>query len=94
LKKKSGVFVKINYKSNCGFDSKNSIYERKNAAEEGIELRKYLLCAGVLNKDGGMMIFQAESIEEAKEIATNNPFTKSSVYRYEILNSDIISLGC
>lgn len=93
MKKKSGLFVKINYK-NCENNCKNNTADiRRNSKIEESPFKKYLLCGGVLNKEGGTMIFQASNMEEAEAIAANNPFTGSKVYRYEILNGDVISLS-
>ena len=91
MKKKSGLFVKINF-DNRG-EAHRSEYEIKRSRTDKDELRKYLLCAGVFNKNGGTIIFQANNMEEAEDIAANNPFAKSNRYRYEILNGDIISLS-
>lgn len=89
MKKKSGLFVKINYKM-----SADDIYNitDKRAKTNSINLTKYLYCAGTFNKNGGTMIFRAENFEEAKLILDNNPFINMDKYNYEILSRNSIYL--
>lgn len=89
MKKKSGLFVKINYKMNVE-DMDNIIDKR--AKTKGVNLTKYLYCAGTFNKNGGTMIFRAENFEEAKFILDNNPFINMDKYNYEILSKNSIYL--
>ncbi|MBU5592194.1 hypothetical protein KQI89_10515 [Clostridium sp. MSJ-4] len=88
MKKKSGLFVRINYK--VDLTSKRSSNKDNNLHNSNYT--KYLVCAGVYNKDGGTMIFQARDIDEAKDIINNNPFSDTPMYSYEILSKDNISL--
>ena len=91
MKKSGGIFVKINYKMDQSLtdrrndrkvnDLKNSIYN------------KYLACAGIFNKNGGSMIFQARDLVEAEEIIKTNPFINNSFYSYEILSKNSIALS-
>lgn len=89
MKKKGGLFVKINYSRDERLKSKD--YKDKSVGNDS-NFSKYLLCAGVYNKNGGTMIFQAKDIEEAKDIISNNPFSHTKMYNYEILSVDNISL--
>lgn len=92
MKKKEGLFVKINYKMD--FNSRG-IKEKGKGERESLHnsnFKKYLFCAGVYNKNGGTMIFQAKDLDEAKDIIYNNPFCNAPVYNYEILNKDNIAL--
>jgi hypothetical protein len=90
MKKKSGYFVKINY-DNCGRDG-NSINNSSFAKSNEMNLKKYLLCAGIFNKKGNTIIFQANDMSEAEDIINNNPFRESRIYSYEILKNDRIAL--
>ncbi|WP_017414788.1 MULTISPECIES: hypothetical protein [Clostridium] len=40
------------------------------------EASKYFLCGGILNKNGGKLIFKARNIEEVNEFAKSNPMAK------------------
>ncbi|WP_029451590.1 hypothetical protein [Clostridium algidicarnis] len=89
MKKKSGLFVKINYKMDLG------LRKKLNNESKAVNLKysKYLVCAGVYNKNGGTMIFRAKDINEAEDIVKNNPFSNTPMYSYEILSKDNISLS-
>ncbi|AYE34387.1 hypothetical protein [Clostridium septicum] len=63
MKKNSGIFVKLNYKTIGEF--KSLIIDRDIIT---IEEEKYLMCAGKYNKDGWTFVFKASSIKEAEEL--------------------------
>lgn len=90
MTKKSGLFVKINYK-NAG-KQKAGMRKYNVEASNSTYLTKFLYCAGVLNKNGGTMIFRAKDMDEADYIAKNNPFVSCDTYAYEIFHGDVISL--
>ena len=90
MKKKNGLFVKISY-NNIGM-VQNEDRNKDVHINHDMKQKKYLLCAGVLNKQGGTMIFQASNMDEAQHIINNNPFPASKVYSYEILKGDVIAL--
>lgn len=82
MKKNSGIFVKLNYKTIGEF--KSLIIDRDIITTEE---EKYLMCAGKYNKDGWTFVFKASSIKEAEElINTKSIHTKRVVNR----NSHII----
>ncbi len=89
MKKKNGLFVKINYKMDLNILKQVKEYKHNR---QGDLSNKYLLCAGTYNKDGGTMIFRAKDIDEAKYIIDNNPFTNMDMYTYEILSKNSIYL--
>lgn len=91
MQKKSGLFVKINY-NNYTFDKDKLEKDKSFSRSNEMNLKKYLLCAGMLNKNGGTFIFQAKNMDEAEDIGNNNPFINSKIYSYEILKGDSIKL--
>ncbi|MDT8716755.1 hypothetical protein IAI10_08800 [Clostridium sp. 19966] len=88
MTKKDGLFVKINYGNLKGINDK----QKQENINKNRELKKFLYCAGVLNKNGGTMIFRADNIDEANYIVSNNPFVHCEAYKYEILNNNVIKL--
>lgn len=70
MTKNLGIFVKINYK--LDEESKKTIRE-KNVKNKEMSLSKYLWCGGTYNKNGGTLIFQANNLEEAQRIISENP---------------------
>lgn len=90
MTKHNGVFIKIHYKMD-GFmkdKSKSSFRNCRNS-----DNNKFVICGGVYNRDGGTMILHASDLEEAKNIANNNPFAKLESYSFEILNNKSINLA-
>ena len=51
----------------------------KNIAKE-----RYLLGGGFSNFDGGLILFEAENLEEAQKIAKNDPVIERGFYECEI----------
>lgn len=91
MTKSAGIFVKINYKMDM--ESRNRIREKKMNYKSN-NSSKYLLCGGTYNKNGGTFIFQADSLEEAQLIVSDNPFVDTSSYSFEILSKNNIRLCC
>jgi hypothetical protein len=92
MTKREGLFVKINYNNNGGTSENRINSDTGVSKSKDISVKKYLLCAGVFNKNGGTMIFQAKNMDEAELIVNNNPFVGSRIYNYEILKGDVIVL--
>lgn len=90
MTKRDGLFVRINYKNLKKRQSKKN--GNVIGANSDTYVTKFLYCAGVLNKDGGTMIFRAKDMDEADYIANNNPFVNSDMYKYEIFQGNVIAL--
>lgn len=82
MRRSSGVFVKLNYKS-MG-ETKSLIIDRQNDVTK--ESDKYLMCAGKYDKSGWTLVFKARNIEEAELLINNNPFKNSIGYNAEMYN--------
>ena len=66
----NGLFIELKYKADgMGLEGMNLI---QNTFKEG---SKYLICGGILNKNGGKLIFKARTIEEANAFTKKNPMT-------------------
>lgn len=70
MNKRMGYFVKINFKNCMKCSVKDFNLLKKNKTNS-----KYLLYAGVLNKNGTTIVFRADDEKEAIEIALTNPYT-------------------
>lgn len=80
---RTNVIVRINYK--VDEDMKKFRKENKNSYLE-LDSSKYLLWGGTYKKRCGSLIVEANTYEDAKKLAYNNPFMGSSYYSYEILD--------
>ncbi len=97
IKKGSLLYVRIDYKIEekelTQQDFQDHLDYVINTAKE-----RYLLGGGFSNTDGGMIIFEAKNLDEAKEIANNDPIIQRGIYacdvfswRLEVLSEDITS---
>lgn len=90
MTKNYGVFVKIKY--NLNKEEKSKLKNNKHGYKEN-KFSKYLLCGGVINKNGGTIILQANDFNEAEQIVKNNPFVNLDSYSFEILSKNSLSLN-
>ena len=83
LRKGSKLFVRVDYKDGekglTHQDIQDHLTYVGNVAKE-----RYFLGGGFANTDGGMCIYEATNIEEAQEVADNDPIIVSGLYRCEI----------
>ncbi|MPQ44387.1 hypothetical protein [Clostridium tarantellae] len=88
--KSSGIFVKINYKlQSCIKNNRSHLAKTYKDSNKP----KYILCAGIYNKNGGTIIFHANNFKEAENIINNNPFINAENYSFEILSKNYINLS-
>ena len=83
LKKGSTLYVRVDHKAEekniAPHDFEDHLTYVRNVAEE-----RYFIGGGFSNIDGGMCLFEAKNLEEAQNIAQNDPIIKKGLYRYEI----------
>lgn len=71
---KNGLFIELKYKADGkGLDGINFL------EDDTVRGSKYMLCGGVLNKNGGRLLFKARNIQEANEFAKRNPLSAKIV---------------
>lgn len=90
MTKSSGMFVKINYKTN-GTNKLHGNQKVKNYNNTAVS--KYVLCGGSYFRNRGTIVFHANNFKEAEEIISNNPFVLYEDYSFEIVSRNSISLG-
>ncbi|MTI65489.1 MAG: hypothetical protein FH753_02700 [Firmicutes bacterium] len=57
---------------------------------KNIATKRYFMGGGFTNKIGGMIIYEAKNLKEAKEIADNDPLIKRDLYTYELIEWDLV----
>ncbi len=73
--KNKDLFIELKYKANGqGLEGINFLGEDTTVGEQ-----RYMLCGGVLNKNGGKLLFKARDIQEANEFTKRNPLTSKMV---------------
>lgn len=97
LKEGSILYLRIDYR----------IGDRQETEQDGQDCMEYLqnlakeryLIAGLLGNmetesiDGAMMLFEAKNIEEAQEIANNDPIIQRGFYRCEVHQWNVMLLS-
>lgn len=51
---------------------------------EGIARERFFMGGGFVKKSGGMIVFEAKDIEEAKKIVNGDPLISRNLYRYDL----------
>ena len=62
----------------------NQDYQDHLAYVENIAGERYLLGGGFLNADGGMLLFEAENLEDAQRVAFGDPIITKGYYRCDV----------
>ncbi len=83
MKKGDKLFVRIDYR-NDKKDFESSDFEDHIEYLEGVAKERTFLGGGFEKENGGMIIFKAKNIEEAKNIANNDPLIKRELYTYKL----------
>lgn len=88
LKEGSVLYVRIDYKIGEQIESEQDAMDCMEYLEK-IAKERYLVAGlfGDMEKEemnGAMMLFEASSLEEAKEITEKDPIIERGFYRYEL----------
>lgn len=87
--KSNSLFVRINY-SVDNEAKENHRYKAHIVKNDNVQKR--MICAGIYTKNGGMLIYKAKDIQEARDMAGNNIISKSESRKYIEIKKDIVSL--
>lgn len=92
MKKGDKLFVRVDYKVE---ESSSSSKDFNDHIEylSGVASERYFVGGGFSNTSGGMIIFEAKDLVEAKEIADKDPLIKRNLYRYELFEWDLVILS-
>ena len=92
LKKGSILYVRIDYKVEekemTQQDFQDHLTYVKNSAKE-----RYLLGGGLENINGGMILFEAENLEEAQKIAHSDPIIERGIYKCDVYKWELVVLS-
>ena len=91
LKKGSKLFVridKVGVKNMTQQDFQDHIDYLENIAKD-----RFFLGGGLLNINGGMILCEAESFEEAQKVFHNDPIIERELYQCEIYEWELVILS-
>lgn len=60
---------------------------------EGVASERYFVGGGFANQPGGMIIFKAKDLVEAKKIADHDPLIEKNLYTYELHEWDLVIIS-
>lgn len=92
VKKGDKLFVRIDYKNNEKKVDAND-YKAHIDYLENIAAERFFIGGGFENEKGGMIIFKANNLREAKEITKNDPIIKRGFYTFKIYRWNLVLLS-
>jgi len=92
VRKGDKLFVRIDYRNKDKEFGSNDFEEHIDYLKK-VAKERYFIGGGFENEKGGMIIFKANDIKKAKEIAENDPIIKRGLYTYKIYEWNLALLS-
>lgn len=89
MNKGEKLFVRIDYRIEENDFSSSDFKDHIEYVTE-ISFGRKFIGGGFANTKGGMIIFEARDLDEAKEICDNDPLIIKDLYRYELRQWDLV----
>ncbi len=92
MKKNDKLFVRIDH-MNPDSDSTSADFEEHSGYVRALSAERYLIAGGFRNAKGGMIVFEAKDIDEAKTITEKDPFIMKKLFSYELYEWELFILS-
>lgn len=92
MKKGDKLFVRIDSKVE-GNTSTPSDFDDHITYLSRVASERYFIGGGFSNAVGGMIIFEAKDLAEAKEVAGQDPLIERNLYRCDLFEWDLVILS-
>ncbi|WP_315066929.1 YciI family protein [uncultured Clostridium sp.] len=92
MKKGDKLFVRIDYK-NEELEITEKDFQDHVEYLKGVAAGRYFVGGGFSNARGGMIIFEAKDLEEAKMIAKKDPIIERGLFRVKVYEWDLVILS-
>lgn len=92
MKKGDKLFVRVDYKNNV-LETTEKDFQDNVKYLNGIATERYFVGGGFANASGGMIIFKAKDLQDAKMIAEKDPIIQRGLYRVEVYEWDLLILS-
>ncbi|OOM80203.1 YciI family protein [Clostridium sp. BL-8] len=92
MKKGDKLFVRIDYK-NEELETTEKDFQDHVEYLKGVAAERYFVGGGFSNARGGMIIFEAKDLEEAKNIAKKDPIIERGLFRVKVYEWDLLILS-
>lgn len=89
MRKGDKLFARIDYKVEGTKTSPDDFNDHIKYLTR-VASERYFVGGGFSNTVGGMIIYEAKDLPEAKEVASNDPLIKRNLYRYELFEWDLV----
>lgn len=92
MKKGDRLFVRIDYKNN-ELETTSQDFQDHVEYLKGVAAERYFVGGGFNNATGGMIIFEAKDLEDAKLIAQKDPIIERNLYTTEVYEWELLILS-
>lgn len=92
MKKGDKLFVRIDYK-NEELEITEKDFQDHVEYLKGVAAERYFVGGGFSNARGGMIIFEAKDLDEAKMIAKKDPIIERGLFRVKVYEWDLLILS-
>lgn len=92
MQKGDRLFVRIDYK-NPNLDANSKVFQEHMEYLKNIAKERYFIGGGFNNTRGGMILFEAKDMREAKLIATKDPLIERNFYTFELYEWELFILS-
>lgn len=92
MKKGDKLFVRIDHK-NDRVEITEKDFQDHVKYLNGVASGRYFVGGGFANARGGMIIFEAKDLEEAKMIAEKDPIIARGLYKADVYEWDLLILS-
>ena len=92
MKKDDILFVRVDYRVE-GPDMTDKDVAEHIAYVGALAKERYMLGGGFLSADGGMMVFEADNLDEAQKITMQDPLIAKGFYRAEVYEWQLMVLS-
>jgi len=89
MKKGNKLYVRVDYRIKDK-DFTDRDFQDHLAYVQNIARERYFIGGGFSNTDGGMILLEADNLEEAQKIFMNDPIIERGIYRFELFEWDIV----
>ncbi len=92
MKKGDKLFMRIDSRLGENEFGENDFDEHIDYVKK-VASERYFVGGGFVEDLGGMIVFEAKNLEEAKEIAGNDPLMKRNLYKYKLFEWELAVLS-
>lgn len=92
MKKGDKLFVRVDYRIE-GTEFGTTDFDDHIKYIKSVSKERYLIGGGFEKENGGMIIFKAKDLDEAKKIADNDPLIKRNLYSYDLYEWNLMILS-